>query len=120
MVEGEVDQLMIANHYSRRHGSTHWTRASSKQATPPMEISYETISCLQSVFLAHPLQVYSARRVPAPTLSVMAAEQDVDKVDAHVPHLHHRRPGSQRGHSISSGSTKVGREQAGRVHWTSG
>lgn len=50
----------------------------------------------------------------------MAAEQDVDKVDAHVPHLHHRRPGSKCGHPISPGSTEVGREPIARVHWALG
>ena len=71
-------------------------------------------------FLAHWPQVYSARRVPAPAFSVMAAEQDVDKVDAHVSHFHHRRPGSQRDHPISTGSAEVGPEPTRRVHWTFG
>jgi len=80
-------------------------------ATSTMEISYEQVSRPESAFLAYQLQVNSARGVPAPTLSLMAAEQDIDEVNAHVPHLHNRRPGSQRDHQSSSGSTEVGREQ---------
>jgi len=55
--------------------------------------------------------VYSARRVPASTLALMAAEQDVDQVNAHVPNFHHRRPGSKCSYPSSPWPTKMGREQ---------